>query len=516
MSRSSFLVSARPTAGHYRATASLTVLATPHAILHFSKEAKTECSSILSTVVPFIFRWALVMCLRQRVLLVLWQIVGIVSLHDSARSEIVVGDALQQMAAAATSATDVGADQSKMLAPAIEAFKSGDRESFNARYAEASKLSDALPSAEVFFAKLLIESGRLGDAIASLDQYLVTSTEDPEGYVALGEIAIRSQRWTDASLILNHAEELVKAKKLRPSRLVYVVPGLVELRAEVAERRQQWDEAEALFTRLQDLRPEAAYPSWRLGRMKLFRGFEAEGIEGMQKARIRDSKLPSAELTAAQFYVSKNNAVDAEKWFKAAILADRTNVVFWNEYLKWLLISERIDNVRAALDKLPAGVKEHRDMRLMSALAARYQGELAAAETILAALVQSNPDDTEAADQLALVLIESTDEGKRGRALQLSELNLRKLPGVQNTIATAAWVHFKLGAIDVADRLLGELSQQTALMPQTAHYVAEVLKARGKKDDAIKVLELSVQSPGVFVERQKARDWLKSQSEGQP
>ncbi|MFY7874939.1 MAG: hypothetical protein ACOVQM_05795, partial [Pirellula sp.] len=62
----------------------------------------------------------------------------------------------------------------------------------------------------------------------------------------------------------------------------------------------------------------------------------------------------------------------------------------------------------------------------------------------------------------------------------------------------------------VADRLLGQLAEQAALQPQTAYYVARVLEAKGQSEDAKKVLKAAVDTPGIFVERAKARQELES------
>ncbi len=86
------------------------------------------------------------------------------------------------------------------LQPAIEAFKAGDQKKFEEAYKAAQAKSDALPHQMIFLAKLQIELGRADLAFATLEQYLMTATDDPEGYLALGEIALRSNRLTDAWL----------------------------------------------------------------------------------------------------------------------------------------------------------------------------------------------------------------------------------------------------------------------------------------------------------------------------
>lgn len=404
-------------------------------------------------------------------------------------------------------------DANELLKPAIAAFQTGQMDDFRSAYADAAKRLDSLPVIEIFLAKLQIESGRLGDAIAGLDQFLISSPNNPEGYLALGEIAVKTQRLTDANLLLAQANRLCDDGKLSKAREPMVMPGLLILRAEVAERRRQWDEADAFYSKLIALNSANAEPKWRQGRMWVLKGDVEAGVAAMVEARKKDANLPSPEMTAATILATGPDDSQTEKWFKAGIKSDRTNVNYWAAYLQWMLIHDRARDVRQTIDKLAPEVRRERAIAILDGLTARYLNDLGAAETIFSSLHQANPDDLEAADQLALVLAESKDEGKRARALQLCEVNLRKAPGVENAVATAAWVQFKLGSVDVADRLLGELASRISLSPQTAYYVSQVLKAKGNQADATKVLKLAISSPGIFVERELAKASLATENE---
>jgi len=396
-------------------------------------------------------------------------------------------------------------DASRLLKPAIDAFQTGRAEDFRTAYTAVKDQIGDLPEPELFRAKLQIEGGRFGDAIAGLDQFLVRLPDNPEGYLALGEIALRTQRLTDAEILLAHAKRLCDDGKLFKSREKIVLPGLLKLRAEVAERRQQWDAADAHYADWIALGSGSAEPLWRRGRLFVLKGDADQGVATMTQARSKDANLPSPEMTAATILAAGTDNSQTEKWFQAAIKANRGNVAFWAQYLKWLLINDRPTEVQQLIEKLKPELRRDRSISVIEGLAARYLGDQDLAETIFLALYKANADDLEVADQLALVLVESKDEGKRARAFQICETNLRKVPNIENTVATAAWVQFKLGSVDVADRLLGELASRISISPQTAYYVSQVLKAKGNEADAAKVLEMAIKSPGIFVERESAK-----------
>ena len=400
--------------------------------------------------------------------------------------------------------TILHADANEKLRPAMEALQAGNMQLFVSSYEAAAKDVPELPTIEIFIAKQQIESGRIGDAINGLDRFLAKNPDSPEGYFALGEIALRSNRLTEAAMLLDRAQQLCDDGKLPENRKTNVLMGLIAVRAEVAERRQLWDNADSLYKLVIDSSTDASEFMWRRGRMLVLKGEVEQGVFVMSQALTKNSKLPSPELTAALILAEKRDAAGAEKWFHAAIKSERADWHRWSEYLKWLLSNERPADARKAIDRLEPALRKERAIMLLDGVTARCLDDLETAETVFSILHQSNPSDLEAADQLANVLVESKDEAKRSRALQLSEGNLRQAPNVENAVATAAWVQFKLGSVDVADRMLAELASKIAISPQTAYYISEVMKAKGNVADARKILQAAVNNPGIFAQRIKA------------
>ena len=411
---------------------------------------------------------------------------------------------MSPQAAKIVAGTTTNAAANERLQPALEALQAGNMELFVSSYEAIAKEIPELPAIEIFIAKQQIENGRIGDAINGLDRFLVKAPDNPEGYFALGEIALRSQRLTEAAMLLARAQQLCDDGKLPENRKTNVLPGLIAVRAEVAERRQLWEEADLLYKQIIENSKDSSEVSWKRGRMLVLKGEVEQGVFVMAEALKKNSKLPSPELIAALILAEKRETTAAEKWFHAAIKSERGDWHRWSEYLKWLLSNERPADARKAIDRLDPTIRKERAILLLDGVTARCLDDLEGAEAVFSSLHQSNPADLEAADQLASVLVESKDESKRSRAMQLSEGNLRQAPNVENAIATAAWVQFRLGSIDVADRMLGELASKIAISPQTAYYISEVMKAKGNLADSRRVLKAAVNSPGIFAQRTKA------------
>jgi len=385
---------------------------------------------------------------------------------------------------------------------AVESFQKKDLVECKKLLTEAKAENSTLPAPALILAQLIFEAGGAGEAISVLDQYSIEAPADPLTFVLLGEIALKTRRYTDAWL---HAE---KAASLGVKPTDELRIALSVLQGEIALNRKQWAVAEKAFGEWAKLREDEAAPIWAQGRLKLLQ----EDLEGAKstfaKARGIDSALPQPQFFIASFLSSKPENEQCEDWYREGLKAKDSTMENWQGYIAWLVSRGRSADAGKLIERIPKDIQDKREMRFLVALVARYLGKNDLAEKGFSDLHQQFPDDVEAADQLALVLVESTEEGKRARAQQLSEANVRRYPNQEATIATAAWIQFKLGSTDIADRIFSELASKTAVSPQTGYYIAQLMKSRGKEEDAKKVLEAIVKQPGNFVQRKAVMDAL--------
>lgn len=401
------------------------------------------------------------------------------------------------------------------LKPLMALFGANDFLAFKEAYAKLLQETDTLPAVEVFWAKLLVVSNRPGDAIKLLEEYVRDHQDDAEVYTTLGILAVRSGRFTDGWLHLLYAQRLLDRDTFPKSRLKFVLPTFLEARAIVAEARKQWTEADQMYNKLMALKPKDNSIKWRYGRSLVLAGNLTKGHQTMVQACEGDEKLPRATLAVAQLladttdWVKKKESSEAvETWYLKAIDEKQDDDKAWTSYFKWLVLADRSQEVKSKFDDLPEAMKKARDVALIRSVAARYLNELQLAESLLTPLHQEKPDDLEIADQLALILIESADEAKRGRALQIAERNFRAASELEQVAATAAWVQLQLGSADIADKILTQLAARGPLSPQTTYYVSELLRRSGKDVDSKRLLKAAVDAVGVFPQRAKARESL--------
>ncbi len=397
-------------------------------------------------------------------------------------------------------------EKNKGLADAIQAFQAGNLQKLKESLIQAQTLNPDLPAPDVMSARMFMAAQQWPNAMAVLEGHLAAKPNDADAFKSFGEIALVSGRWTDAWLNLEKAGSLMEGMKYSAARKQSFTAELVKLRAEAAERRQDLPLATKLFEELAKLQPKDGYPQWSLGRLKIASGAMDDGVALLKKGKQLTPALPQPELAVALELLGGKDRAKAEKWFKEGILAkDTATEANWVQYLKYLVDEDRASEAKGLIEKAQPDYQKSRDMKLLKAVAHRYLNEDSEAERILSELHRANPEDLDAADQLALVLVETADEGKRARAGQISEANLRQAPNVEKIAATAAWVKFKTGSVDVADNLLGQIIKGGRISPQTLYYSAMLLKARGKTSEAVQFFKAAVEAPGSFPQKKIAK-----------
>jgi thioredoxin-like negative regulator of GroEL len=398
------------------------------------------------------------------------------------------------------------------LAEALQHFRQGNADKLKESLLQARQVNPEFPKMDVMMARLFMANGQWQDAMSVLENHVTLNANDAEAYKNFAEIAMVSGRWTDAWLELEKAASLVDGMAFSPQRKQNFISELTKMRAEVAEMRQDIPLATKLFEELAKQQPMDGTPFWNLGQIKIRTGDIEGGLALLKKGRQLTTTLPQPELIVARVLAAGKDRTKADEWFRKGIQASDGSVSEsnWLQYLQFLLDDNRVDDAQKLVERVPADYQKSREMRLIKAIIHRFAGKNAEAEKLLSALHQENSDDLIAADHLALVLVESSDEGKRARAEQLSEANVRRAPNAERAVATAAWIKFKTGSTDIADQVLGQILRGGRLEPQTAYYAAMLLKSRGMKDEYLRFLRASVAGNGSFPQKNAAQKELAS------
>jgi Tfp pilus assembly protein PilF len=242
-------------------------------------------------------------------------------------------------------------------------------------------------------------------------------------------------------------------------------------------------------------------------------GKTAEAQKEFERAAKDDTTLEPAALSMARMYVQQDERDKAAEWFNHAARQHPKTLPVRTVFAAWLIDQGRFDEAKEQVAAAAEFATDSREFKMMRGLVGRYLKDYVEAERFFQDLYNDQPADFPASNQLALVLLEQSDEAKRRRALQLAEVNARQYPQSAEALSTLGWVYYRLGRLDEAERLLQAVIAAGRATSDTAYFLAHVLTDRGRLDDARKLLSKALEAKGSFVHRTEARQWLERISE---
>ncbi len=152
------------------------------------------------------------------------------------------------------------------------------------------------------------------------------------------------------------------------------------------------------------------------------------------------------------------------------------------------------------LDKNPGDTQ----VRRMLADSHAQRQQLPAAKRQYEALLRQRPDDAEALNNLANVLLLSGADG----ALPLAERAMALKPGAAHIIGTAGWAAFKAGQPDRALQLLRDARLRDPGNAHTRYFLGTVLAQAGRRAEAREELQAALKGSEQQSFAQDARDQL--------
>jgi tetratricopeptide (TPR) repeat protein len=404
---------------------------------------------------------------------------------------------------------DLGlAAQSKDVTDAIEKFEQRDYDAALKLLKSAAKKNADLPPAQVIMAQLFSQTGVGLGVRNALEQAISDSPNDPEAYQLIAEIALRDHRYAESELMYKKADELManftNSAKRKSEIQVKIIDGL----AAVNETREKWAIAQKYLEALLKLDAKNAPALHRLARC-LFQQKQSEAAYDKLKEAVKaDPKVLTPEAVLGQFYEQAGDRDNAKKWMTAALRAAPKDL---NTHLvvgQWALEAEQMPEAekeaKAALHIDPKSL----EAKILCGVIALFKKDYAEAERFFDSAHTQNARHFPASNNLALVLIEQKDEGKRRRALEYATNNVQTYPRLPEAASTYGWVLYKLGRLDEAENAFQKATSGGSVVPDTAYYIAKLLYDRGRESQAKQWLELALKSNGPFAMRQEAKELL--------
>jgi tetratricopeptide (TPR) repeat protein len=402
--------------------------------------------------------------------------------------------------------------QNQEVTNAINRFRDRDIDGCRAILERVKSNNAKLPPPGVMMAMLWLSVNQLGPARAELEDCVVKFPKDPEPYLMMGDLAFQDRRVTDADMLFKEATRLSgeyaeNAKRKRDFDIRCNAGS-----AAVAEARKQWDLAQKHLQAWIDLDPDNASAHQRMGIVLFQLSKPQEALEQFREAKKLDQKAVQPELAMARLYDDAKKRDTAKKLIEAAIKEAPKDPAVLLAASQWYLGQNDLERAKAiAEDALKLDAKSL-EGRVVRGAIARVARDYATAEKFFYDAHVQSPGNFPASNSLALVLIESDDKDSRQRALEMAEANVamhrENSPQQVNALTTLAWVYYKLGRREDAEKILAQITQNNALTTDGAYYVAKLLSDRGEKDRARKILEEVLANEPMFATRPDAVDLL--------
>ena len=395
---------------------------------------------------------------------------------------------------------------------AINRFRDRDIDGCRAILERVKSNNVKMPPPGVMMAMLWLSVNQLPPARTELEDTVVKFPKDPEPYLMMGDLAFQDRRVTDADVLFAKAKQLTadyteNARRKRDFDIRYNAGS-----AAVAEARKQWETAQTHLTEWLTLDPDNASAHQRMGIVLFQLADPKKALEQFSEAKKLDPKAVQPELAMARLYDDAKKKDIAKKLIEAAIVAAPKDPAVLLAAAQWYLGQNDLDRAKAIADDSIKLDGKSLEGKVVRGAIARVSRDYVTAEKFFNEAHVQSPGNFPASNSLALVLIESESKEMQQRALEMAEANAamhgEKSSQQVNALTTLAWVYYKLGRREDAEKILSQITQNNALTTDGAYYVSKLLSDRGEKDRAKKILEEVLANEAMFATRADATELL--------
>ncbi len=402
--------------------------------------------------------------------------------------------------------------QNKDINNAIGRFRDRDIDGCRAILERAKSNNAKLPPPGVMMATLWLSVNQLGPARAELEDTAVKFAVDPEPYLMLGDLAFQDRRITDAAVLFEKATGLTSSFNENAKRKRDFDIRCNAGNAAVAEARKQWEAAMKHLQAWLDLDPDNASAHQRMGIVLFQLGKEQEALAQFREARKLDEKAVQPELALARLYDEAKKRDVAKRLIEQAIKAAPSDPGVLLASAQWYLGQNDLETAKTTAENALKIDPKSLDGKIVRGAIARVARDYKTAEKFFNEAHVQSPGNFPASNSLALVLVESDDLASQQRATEMAEANVamyrENSPQQVNALTTLAWVYYKRGRREDAEKILAQITQNNALTTDGAYYVAKLLADRGEKDRARKILDEVLANEPMFATRPDALDLL--------
>lgn len=340
---------------------------------------------------------------------------------------------------------------------------------------------------EILLAELLSEAGFEADGRNVLEEFSGQEPERVDLYLVFAERAVKQQRWFDGWNLATFGLRGSMPEHWSPKFQQHIRERLQLVKAICSEGRKDWTGAKQVYSSIEQNTKNSIDVLAGLGRCSFHLGETDAALRYFENIKQLKPKSEPPYLLLAQLNDLVGKSPEAEAAYQKALETsegtDKIGVRL--AFARWLIFNNRPESTTALLtEPISDSPENETERQFLKALVARMGGKYSEAQAVLSALHRQDASRFVIANQLALVLCESTDESLRARALQIAEGNVRNQSQSSEAWATLGWVQLQLGDRTLAEKSLANAAQLGPLSRDTVYYVWQLKRAAGDNDAA--------------------------------
>lgn len=398
-------------------------------------------------------------------------------------------------------------------AAAAEAFRQGRIDDCLAELRTIVAKKPSFPPPKLVLAGMYLSVDNRAEAKRLLEEVGREESTHPALYLSFADLALSEQRITDAWVHLRVAESVDTPSTWGEEEKTWLRSSIVSRQAIVAERRKNWDRAQALVAQLVQLHPDRPLLRHRWGSALFSAGRRQQAYEQFDIAHQQMPQLNRPEIVMAGLHVELGEYRDATKWYEKAQKADPTDPML---HLAWgmaLLFQNRIDEAAKHVASAAELGENSFATDYQQGIVARVQSRYSDAESYFQHALELSPNHPEVTYHLVLTLLAQQDEALQRRALQLAQANTQLNENSSLAMAALAMALLKNGEKQKAEQAAQAAAAREDAHPEALFLYGKLLAASNQSDEAARIaarLERSLDLPMIFVAREAARKWVET------
>lgn len=404
---------------------------------------------------------------------------------------------------------DENPQRKKMVEDAIKAFQNRNAEKTVEIFDQLNASNSQLPPTDLLLASLsfIINDQKTGKVL--LERAASKYPENPGVSSAFSRLAINEGRIADGAVHLEKLERLLADPEVASDIRDFYAKQYLDGMVDVAMSQKRYPDARAMLDQQRERLPESPKVQMVSAELEFWEKNIDKSLEYLQGLRAKNPRTRAPESIIASWYRRIGDQANFEKWLGDAVQKYPEDPQVQLEYASWAIGKEDFELATESINKAVANSKETFFSHNLKAKIAFAKGSYVTAAFHYETMASASPNNIDALNMLALSLVESVDEKKRQRALELALNNFRRAPDNLVTRSALGYIQLRLGNLEQAKGALSVgANTKRGASPEIDYFVASVLKAMDKKENARRVLDIAIGHKGFFLYRGPAKKML--------